>query len=115
MSNRHDRQLNIAVFNRHIVHDWNFLFVIILLLPVVHNNAFTNGNICPLVYSLLPYKQQSSYGDSSLLCAASMDMNIPLSQDTVMMDYETAAWHAARDLYVRVYIRGCFFHYSHCI
>lgn len=55
----------------------------------------------------------------SLLCPTSMDMNIPLSPDTVTMDFEISAWHSARDLYVGpfvgVHIRWRFFHYLQCI
>ena len=50
-----------------------------------------NGYMCPLVYGLLPNKQQATYQRFfTLIQSAADDMNIPITPTTVMMDYEMA-------------------------
>ena len=79
-------------------------------------HVMINGYMCPLVYGLLPNKQQATYQRFfTLIQSAADDKHIPLTPTTVMMDYETAAWQAVRSVFNGASVRGCFFHYTQCI
>ncbi|XP_052794562.1 uncharacterized protein LOC128227768 [Mya arenaria] len=75
-------------------------------------HAKVDGYMCPLVYGLLPNKQERTYTRFfNLIKDFATENNIPLSPDTVMMDFETAAWRAVSGIF-DVSVRGCFFHFT---
>lgn len=79
-------------------------------------HAMIDGYMCPLVYGLLPNKQQTMYTRFfTLIQNFAREHNIPLSPETIMMDFETAAWRAVSIVFVGVQVRGCFFHFTQCM
>lgn len=79
-------------------------------------HTMINGYMCPLVYGLLPNKNQPTYTRFfTLLQSAGDDFNIRLMPTTVMMDFETAAWRSVENVFLGAVVRGCFFHYTQCI
>ena len=54
-------------------------------------HAMIDGYSCSLVYGLLPNKQQTMYNRLfTLIQNFAREHNIPLSPETIMMDFETA-------------------------
>ena len=78
-------------------------------------HALLNGHMTPLVYALLPNKSQDTYERFlTLLQDRAFEKNVPLNPETIMMDYEMAAWRASEKVF-NVSVKGCFFHYTQCV
>ncbi|XP_060078201.1 uncharacterized protein LOC132557697 [Ylistrum balloti] len=75
-----------------------------------------DGSMYPVVYSLLPGKSQHIYTRFFTLLKTFMaDNHLPMSPDTVFVDFETAVHNAIRTVFPGTDIKGCFFHYTQCV
>lgn len=69
------------------------------------------GKTVPLVYALLPNKQQSSYEELFRI----VDQNISNKPTHITIDFEKGAENALEKIFPRAKIMGCFFHLKQAI
>ncbi|XP_060084128.1 uncharacterized protein LOC132563382, partial [Ylistrum balloti] len=72
-------------------------------------HAMIGDQMYPLVYSLLPSKNQATYQRFFTLLRTKM-MELQLNPTTVFLDFETAAQNAIRAVFPAVNLKFCFFH-----
>jgi len=76
-------------------------------------HAIKYDTVLPLVYALIPNKTRDSY-----IRIAQELLNLEKNygqQVRIMVDFEKALFGALTDVFDGVQIRGCFFHFGHCI
>lgn len=79
-------------------------------------HAFVDGAMYPLVYALLPGKDEDTYTRFfTLLKDFCQQHQLRLSPETIFLDYETAVHNAASIVFPGIIKKGCFFHYTKCI
>jgi len=75
-----------------------------------------DGTMYPLIYSLLPGKDQQIYTQLlTILQELCQQRNIPFRPTTMFLDHEVAIRNAAYTVFPGINIKGCFFHYTQCI
>ena len=74
-------------------------------------HIFIHGTVIPVLFALLPNKQQSTY-ERLLRGVNSLRQFNPTS---VLADFELASINAIRNVYPSVNVVGCFFHFSQCV
>ncbi|XP_076094650.1 uncharacterized protein LOC143065150 [Mytilus galloprovincialis] len=79
-------------------------------------HSFVDGAMYPLVFALLPGKDQVTYNRFfQLLKDYCQNNQLQLQPETIVLDYETAAHNAASTVFPGITKKGCFFHYTKCI
>jgi hypothetical protein len=78
----------------------------------IHAHLPVSHTITPLLYVLMPNKEQSTY-----VRALTEIKNLlgDFTPETIMMDFEKAAQNAFSQVFEGIIIRGCFFHFSQCL
>jgi hypothetical protein len=74
-------------------------------------HVYVHGTVIPVLYALLPNKQQATY-ERLLRALTSLRQFDPTS---VVTDFELASVNAVRNAFPAVVISGCFFHFRQCI
>ena len=75
----------------------------------IHSSV--RGKKLPLVYSLLPNKNQETYAELFGI----VKQHVERKPKYITIDFEKAAENAFGDLYPECDIFGCFFHFKQCI
>lgn len=80
-------------------------------------HASVHEQMFPLVFCLLPNKSELTYQRmfSLLQEAVRQRIQLELTPETVMLDFEVAARNAVRAAFPQSRLRGCYFHYTQCI
>jgi len=111
-----DKNLQLLADNSTIFGDGTFYTCPSLFTQLYTLHGNVDGQMYPLVFCLLPSKSQAVYNRMfSLVKTACIDRNIELNPTTLFADYETAVHNAAKSVFDRIVIKGCFFHYGQCI
>ena len=75
-------------------------------------HSIVNGNVLPLVYTLMANKTEKCYNK---LFSELKALGPTLSPRTIMTDFECAAINAFRAVFPDSDQQGCFFHFSQCL
>ena len=79
-------------------------------------HAIVDAKMYPLVYNLLPAKNQTVYTKLlTLLKDLCQQHQLKLPPRTIFLDYEVAIRNAAHAVFPGIKAKGCFFHYTQCI
>jgi hypothetical protein len=79
-------------------------------------HGIVDGVVYPFVFALLPNKTELTYNRLfTLLKDSALRMNLVLTPETVLMDFEAAAQNAVETAFPLTTLKGCFFHYGQCI
>ena len=74
------------------------------------------GQTFPMVYALLPNKQQTTYNRMFMLVKeAALNLGLDLTPSSVLSDFEQALINALRLNFPTAEHRGCYYHYSQAI
>lgn len=87
---------------------WNF----IKILSVFFSTGIFNGFVVPLLFCLLPNKQQSTYEE---IWETILSRRPNIKPETVMMDFERAVINSFKQYFPNTIIRGCFFHLNQSV
>ncbi len=98
----------------------NFTVMNFVFLLAVHNNksiflctihADIYGFIFPCVYILCVHKNRATYDNIfAHLNQAVLGLELTISAESIMMDFELTPMNSARDEFPDVIVRGCLFH-----
>ena len=100
-----------AVYGDGTFHSSPLLFTQIYTL-----HGMFNGTMLPLVYALLPSKNETDY--TRMLNALDIilaQMGLVLNPQSVVLDYELAVHNAWRTVRPGVQLKGCMFHFGQCV
>jgi hypothetical protein len=106
-----DENLDAMVSNGNWFMDGTFKCAPEIYYQVFTVHVFINGAVFPVVYALLPNKQQATY-ERFFTSLNSMRQFQPTS---VLVDFEMSSMNAVHTIYPNAAVSGCFFHFSQCI
>ena len=104
-----DQCLDLLRRSDHWFGDDTFSVSPAILFQVYTIHAVCNGEVVPCVYALLPNKAGPTYDRLFREIEAHFNRHVPTDK---LFDYEQAAMNSARNVFVGVNIKGCFFHLS---
>lgn len=76
----------------------------------------TDDQMSPVVYALLPGKNQATYTRLFTLLSDKMnDLGLQFSPTSALADFETAVHNSIRDVFPGITTKGCFFHFTQAV
>ncbi|XP_065927384.1 uncharacterized protein [Magallana gigas] len=79
-------------------------------------HIMTDDQMTPVVYALLPGKNQATYTRLFTLLSDKMNgLGLQFSPTSVLADFETAVHNSIRDVFPGITTKGCFFHFTQAV
>lgn len=79
-------------------------------------HIMTDDQMTPVVYALLPGKNQATYTRLFTLLSDKMnDLGLQFSPTSALADFETAVHNSIRDVFPGITTKGCFFHFTQAV
>ena len=72
-------------------------------------HAICNGKVVPCIYALLPNKTGATYERFFREISNHLNGHVPTD---ILFDFEQGAMNGARNVFVGIIVKGCFFHLS---
>ena len=104
-----DQCLDLLRQSDHWFGDGTFAVSPAIFFQVYTIHAICNGKVVPCVYALLPNKAGPTYDRLFREIDNHLNGHIPTD---ILFDFEQAAMNSARNVFVGVNVKGCFFHLS---
>lgn len=107
--------------NRLLVFATTFCDVTFYTCPSLFYQIFTihimtDDQMTPVVYALLPGKNQATYTRLFTLLSDKMnDLGLQFSPTSALADFETALHNSIRDVFPGITTKGCFFHFTQAV
>ena len=106
-----DDSLDAMVRNTNWFVDGTFKCAPEIYYQVFTVHVFIHGAVIPVLYALLPNKQQATY-ERLFTALNSMRQFNPTS---ILADFEMSSINAVGSVYPNATVSGCFFHFTQCI
>jgi hypothetical protein len=104
-----DQCLDLLKQSDHWFCDGTFAVSPEIFYQVYTIHAICNGKVVPCIYALLPNKTGASYERFFRKILNHLNRHVPTD---ILVDLEQGAMNGARNVFVGIIVKGCFFHLS---